>query len=53
MTFKNYFNTKKVLQEKKKRKKKKKRSSKYYGLGYFGYGYPGMYDSVGDAGGSE
>jgi hypothetical protein len=52
MTFKDHFNTKKVLQEKKKRKKKKKRSSKYHG---WGYGYPGMYDGVAAAGegGSE
>jgi len=56
MTFKHYMalkNAQKVLEEKKKRKKaKKKRSSKYYGWGYIGYGYPGMYDGVADAGGA-
>jgi hypothetical protein len=44
-----------LVEERKKKKKKKKlknkRSSKYYGWGYIGYGYPGMYgDSSGDAG---
>jgi hypothetical protein len=46
-----------LIEEKKKKKKKKKkfmnkRSSKYYGWGYIGYGYPGVYgDSGGDGGG--
>lgn len=57
MTFKHYLSIKEaaqVLEEKKKKKKKsKKRSSKRYGWGYIGYGYPGLYDSVGDAGGGD
>lgn len=40
-----------ILEEKrKKRKKTKKRTSKKYGWGYFGYGYPGVYDSIAAAG---
>jgi len=63
MTFKHYMALKEcrnILEEKKKRKKKakKKRSSKYYGWGYFGYGYPGIYNGIadvaaGDGGGGE
>jgi hypothetical protein len=57
MTFKHYLSIKEaaqVLEEKKKKKKKsKKRSSKRYGWGYIGYGYPGLYDGVGDAGGGD
>ena len=47
-------NNKEVLEEKKRKRKKakKKRSSKYYGWGYIGYGSPGMYDGIGDAGGA-
>jgi hypothetical protein len=47
-----------LIEEKKRKKKKKtsknKRSSKYYGWGWVGYGYPGIYgDSGGDEGGGE
>lgn len=43
-----------LLEEKRKKRKKKfkKRSSKRYGWGFIGYG-PGVYDSVGDAGGGD
>lgn len=42
-----------LLEEKRKKRKKKnkKRSSKHYGWSYIGYGYPGAYDNIGDAGG--
>jgi hypothetical protein len=47
-----------LIEEKKRKKKKKssknKRSSKYYGWGWVGYGYPGIYgDSGGDSAGGE
>ena len=47
-----------LLEEKRKKRKKKvkKRSSKYYGWGFIGYGYPGVYGDVGGtdgAGGGE
>jgi hypothetical protein len=54
MTFKHYMalkDSQNVLEEKKKKKKKSKklkRSSKYYRWGYFGYGYPGIYNAVAD-----
>ena len=58
MSFKHHWalvNNKEVLEEKKRKRKKakKKRFSKYYGWGYIGYGAPGMYDGIGDAGGAS
>jgi hypothetical protein len=46
-----------LIEEKKRKKKRKssknKRSSKYYGWGWMGYGYPGVYgDSSASDGGS-
>lgn len=42
-----------LIEEKRKKRKKKskKRSLKHYGWSYIGYGYPGVYGSVGDVGG--
>jgi hypothetical protein len=46
-----------LIEERKKKRKKRsknKRSSKYYGWGWIGYGYPGLYgDSGGEGSGGE
>lgn len=44
-----------LLEEKRKKRKKKlkKHSSKRYGWGFIGYGYPGVYDGMGDASGGD